>query len=114
MSNDPHFAPVLSQHAIERCAASIVLTPVLPEKSFVRLIEVASEELTSRGFTKQSVHSFGIEFRTDGQVRPMIPSANMPHVFVSPNQSEQVTIGPDGFNWASTSYVRWQPFIGGL
>ncbi len=116
MSNEPQFAPVLSQHAIERCAASLGFRPVLPEKAFVRLIEIATQELGARGFVKQQMQAIGLQVGPDGQFK-QLPSSSipvMPHAFVSSTQSENFTISPDGLNWSSTSYVRWQPFIGGF
>lgn len=114
MSPDPHFAPVLSQHAIERCAAAVGLKPALPEKAFVRLIEAAAKDLETRGFSKQVVSAFGVEVGPDGQFKALAPSPNMPQAFGSSTRSEHLTISPEGFNWTSSSYVRWQPFIGGF
>jgi len=114
MNSSQQFNPILSQHAIERCAATVDFVPSLPAKAFLRLVEEAGERLSKQGFIPQpAVANIGIEFTPAG-VRQVDAPVGLPRVFVSPHQSATIFISPEMLVWTSTSYVRWQPFIGSI
>jgi uncharacterized protein (TIGR04255 family) len=113
MTGESHFSPVLSQHAIERCSASVGFQPQLPEKAFTRLIELAAKNLASQGFVAQQTLAFGVQIGPDGAFKQLAPTG-APRTFISPDQTGTITVTPDGIIWSSASYVRWQPFIGGF
>jgi uncharacterized protein (TIGR04255 family) len=55
---------------------------------------------------------FGVEFGPDGSMKQVAAPANAPRTFASANQTTSLTVSPEGLLWTSTSYVRWQPFVG--
>jgi len=109
--NDLQFAPVLPRHAIERCAASIAFTPSIPDKAFERLAQSAASSITAQGFTVAPTMAFGFQVTSDGQMTPL-PQASAPRNFTSKEQSNTITMTPDGIVWTTVNYVRWPPFIG--
>lgn len=105
------FSPVLTQHAIERCAATIGFGPALPEKAFARVVEAVTPRLVEQGYQPQATASFGFEFGPQG-VRQIEGTGAMPRLFVSPERSAQIYLAPDHISRTTGSYVRWQPFVG--
>lgn len=63
MTSRPEFSPILSRHAIERCAASIGFAPQLPLKAYERLKAKMTDALVLMGFTSQKTLQIG--FRSD-------------------------------------------------
>src|ERR1700722_1706553 len=108
------FEPILAQHAIERCSAAVGFAPILPEKSFGRVIAMVTDRLVSMGFVVQPGPQIGLEFNAQGQVRSIDPRAHggAPRLFIAPQHSMQVVISVNEIALMNTSYVRWQPFIG--
>ncbi len=113
MNSPPAFDPILAQHAIERCAASVGLHPALPEKSHARLLERLSSSLMVTGFVEQPNLNLQIEVSPDGQFK-QISNGMVPRSFISRDQSSVLTIAPDTLVWTTSSYVRWQPYVGGF
>lgn len=111
MTSRPEFSPILSRHAIERCAASVGFTPQLPLKAFERLKTKLTDALVLMGFSAQKTVQIGFSVGPDGTMTPASPSG-LPIIFLSSNQTITITIGADGVVWTNTNYVRWQPYIG--
>ncbi|NUU44539.1 hypothetical protein [Tardiphaga robiniae] len=116
MTVDLQFAPVFPRHAIERCAATVGFVPALPDKAFDRLIAAVTPILQNAGLIPQATVSIGFMVGPDGKMVPMDGGApgGGPRVFSLPDQTSALTITPDGLVWAISTYVRWQPFVGGV
>ncbi|WP_181171469.1 TIGR04255 family protein [Mesorhizobium sp. B2-5-9] len=109
MSETLRFDPIYSEHAIERCAWTVAFSQPLPEKLYLSVVRAAGEDATKRGY--QPVQYHGIQFNPlTGQVLAGQPGG--PVEFVAPDGAVQLNITPQSVTFASTRYVRWQPFFG--
>jgi uncharacterized protein (TIGR04255 family) len=105
------FSPILPNHAIERCTATVAFAPELPDKAFLSVAEEVTRVLTTSGFVAQQTMALGFEVGPDGSMTPKTMVA-VPRVFQSATGTLVLTISAQGIVLTTTSYVRWQPFVG--
>jgi uncharacterized protein (TIGR04255 family) len=105
------FSPILPNHAIERCTATVAFAPDLPDKAFLRVADEATQILTTSGFVAQPTMTLGFEVRPDGSMASKTMVA-APRIFQSAAGTLALTISAQGIVLTTISYVRWQPFIG--
>jgi uncharacterized protein (TIGR04255 family) len=105
------FNPALSNHAIERCTATVAFEPALPDKAFLTIADKCAEALGHAGFTAPQTFTLGFTVGPDGAMKSQVPVA-APRIFQSKTGTIAITLSTQGIVFTTTAYVRWQPFIG--
>ncbi|WP_431322218.1 TIGR04255 family protein [Rhizobium sp. YTU87027] len=102
------FRTQIPAHAIERCTASIIFNPSVPDKAFERIVAQSASQLMSSGF-RSTGPSVGLS--VDVVTGRVIHSAEgAPKLYIGPDGQTQVTVMPNLIALSTPQYVRWAHF----